>query len=431
MESILYGYEVNFLTWLYLSGMLIVAVYMRFSRFWSSRNLDLLLLLATSPGLALVSNDTTRTFGFVWLLVACGLIVIRALVDPWLRWRPRFEQNMNPPGMLFLGSCAMLFLAVRAFTADMPHETQRTFERAGAVVDRDATDPAADPETGDSGPAMTGIAAVNSFLFAANADRALAMLSHLAVVIGLLIVGRRVFESPGTGVAMATLYLFIPSTAFDVGAVDRVLPAALTLWAFVVHRHPRAAGAMLGVACGTQLFPMFLLPVWGTYYGKAGIKRFLTGLIVAAVISVASLAFTSTDPDAFVRQSLGSFNPYLIALNGGHVEGFWGADGWAPYRIPVLAAYLLLALLFAVLPRKKSLEMLLAQSLILIVATQFWYPDNGGVYIQWYLPLLLLMMFRPRLPATFLDENEALNASRRSESTHNDRVGLPKNASLN
>ena len=430
MNSVLIGYDVSLSTWLYLSGMLIVAVYFRFGRVWSSRNLDLLLLLSVSPGLLFAQQDSTRVFGFVWLLVACGLFVIRAAIDPLLRWRPRFEQNMNPSGMLFLGCCAMLFLGVRAVTVDMPDETARTFERAEAVIERDASEQDAKPEDDAPGPAMTGIAAVTRYFFENYADRSLAICSHLAVVIGLLIAGRRIFESPSTGVAMATLYLVLPCTAFDVGAVNHVLPAALTLWAFVLHPYPRAAGAMLGVACGTQLFPLFLLPVWVTYYGSAGLRRFLTGLIVAAAISLASLAFTSTGPDAFVRQSLGSFNPYLIALNGGELAGFWGDDAWAPYRLPVLAAYFIMAACFAFLPRKKSLEVLLSQSVILVVSTQFWYPDDGGTYVQWYLPLLLLMMFRPRLPSAFGDSVEESVVRRRSESTHADRIVLPSNARL-
>jgi hypothetical protein len=28
---------------------------------------------------------------------------------------------------------------------------------------------------------------------------------------------------------------------------------------------------------------------------------------------------------------------------------------------------------------------------------QFWYADQGGVYVLWYLPLLLMLVFRPNL----------------------------------
>jgi hypothetical protein len=31
------------------------------------------------------------------------------------------------------------------------------------------------------------------------------------------------------------------------------------------------------------------------------------------------------------------------------------------------------------------------------VAAQMWYPDDIGTYVLWYLPLFLLVIFRPRL----------------------------------
>jgi len=32
-----------------------------------------------------------------------------------------------------------------------------------------------------------------------------------------------------------------------------------------------------------------------------------------------------------------------------------------------------------------------------VASIQFWYADQGGVYVLWYLPLLLLLVFRPNL----------------------------------
>jgi hypothetical protein len=32
-----------------------------------------------------------------------------------------------------------------------------------------------------------------------------------------------------------------------------------------------------------------------------------------------------------------------------------------------------------------------------MLATQFWLPNGGGLYMAWYLPLLLLTIFRPNL----------------------------------
>ena len=32
-----------------------------------------------------------------------------------------------------------------------------------------------------------------------------------------------------------------------------------------------------------------------------------------------------------------------------------------------------------------------------MLGTQFWHPGAGGIYVGWYLPLLLLTVFRPNL----------------------------------
>jgi hypothetical protein len=32
-----------------------------------------------------------------------------------------------------------------------------------------------------------------------------------------------------------------------------------------------------------------------------------------------------------------------------------------------------------------------------MLGTQFWHPHGGGLYMAWYLPLLLLTVFRPNL----------------------------------
>jgi len=41
----------------------------------------------------------------------------------------------------------------------------------------------------------------------------------------------------------------------------------------------------------------------------------------------------------------------------------------------------------------------LALTAAVLIGIQFWYADQGGVYVLWYLPLLLLLVFRPNLSA--------------------------------
>ena len=445
MDTLLYGYQVNGPTWAYLSALLAAAVYFRFGRVWSSRNLDLVLLWSLAPGVLMARGEAYRTAGFVWLMVVTALLVARAFVDPWQKWRPRFDQNMNEAGMLFLGVCSLLFLGARALSDPFPEATARTLARADALIERTAVEdpspaaaaaPAVEGVDAAAGPGAPLIAVPFDWLFENAAPRALAVLAHLAIVLGLLYAGRRTFDSPKTGVAMATLYLIFPVTAYDVGAVNHLLPAALTMWAFVVHARPGRAGVLLGLAGATQVFPLLLVPVWAMYYGRAGVKKFLLGFALSLAAAAGSLVLVSEDAESFARLVLGSFYPYVQMLSAApgaeatDAGGVWsGGPGRSMYRLPVVVAYGLLCVLFTAAPRPKTLEMLLAQSAVLVLATQFWVPGGGGLLVVWYLPLLLLLMFRPRLPDPFVVE-EPTASVRAAEPARPGRGGAVKTGTL-
>ena len=56
MNQILLHYQkVDPTTWAYLSSLLMVSLFFKFSRFWSVRNFDLVLLIMLAPGLLLVN----------------------------------------------------------------------------------------------------------------------------------------------------------------------------------------------------------------------------------------------------------------------------------------------------------------------------------------------------------------------------------------
>ena len=120
MEEILSDYHVNLATWFYLSLLLIVAVFFRFGRVWSLRNLDLVLLLSLSPGLVLVEIKGQEDLGYVWLFVVTGLLLLRLFCDPLFQRRPPLEQNLNKPGLAFLGLAALVFLMTKVITEPPP-----------------------------------------------------------------------------------------------------------------------------------------------------------------------------------------------------------------------------------------------------------------------------------------------------------------------
>src|SRR5262245_48989538 len=56
MSEILFQYyKIHPTTWVYVSSLLIIAVYFKFNRFWSVRNLDLMMLILLAPGMLMVN----------------------------------------------------------------------------------------------------------------------------------------------------------------------------------------------------------------------------------------------------------------------------------------------------------------------------------------------------------------------------------------
>ncbi len=415
MDAILrqYGYAVSDATWFYLSLLLIVAVFFRFNRILSLRNLDLALLLLIAPGLLLVQHGSS--YGHVWLFVVTGCWLIRLFSDSFWKRRPLLEQNLNSAGMAFLAVSVFVLLVSKALTDELPTGTVETVRRADELVKRhDTTQEQSETKEVQAGPTaslLTAPVVAASGLMVPEgspkeeedrsttvekvAARTTAVLAHLAVVLGLWLLGKRLFGDANSGLAMATLYLLLPCTAIDVGRVNHVLPAALIVWAFVCYRNPLIAGGLMGLACGTLLFPLFLLPLWAVFYGKQGAGRFALSLGLVAAVLIASLLLTSADSNSFTQQILGSIDWSSLTLDAKPVEGFW--EEYPVYRIPVIVAFFVMLLTLTFLPREKNLEHLLGHSTAIVVGTQLWYPQQGGAYVLWYLPLLMAVVFRPKL----------------------------------
>jgi hypothetical protein len=405
MDYILQGYQVNEATWFYLSLLLIVAVFFRFNRLWSLRNVDLILLLSISPGLLLL-NSLHPTFGYAWLFVCTGLLLLRLFLDPIFKRWPLLEQNLNASGLAFLCFAAFAFQVTKVATEPPAASTVASVRQADELLRRKDGSTARASSEIVSGPATTLITATTAVaparLVAHNSNRVvsaeliaariIACLSHLAVIVGLIYLGKRHLGDIRLGVAMATLYLLLPSTAYQVSNVDHVLPAALVIWSLAFYYKPMIAGGLMGLACGTVFFPAFLLPLWVAFYGRQGAIRFVAALGIVASVLIGTLALTAADSQSFI----GSIDWSILQFQNGEGVGFWAAIS-PVYRLPVMAVFLVGVVMMTIFPRRKSIEHLMAHSAAIVVATQLWYPQHGGIYVMWYLPLVLGVVFRPRL----------------------------------
>jgi hypothetical protein len=449
MSDILLYYErVNPTTWVYLSSLLIIALFFKFSRLWSVRNLDLIGLILLAPGLLFViygqekGTEASQQTGYIWLFTVGGFFLIRMLLDPMMVRRPLLEPNLSVGGLTFLGISLLIFLMANVVT-DNPSAKHPPAGDEGTVATIPAPDANSEPESKPAeaateeplalyGPGFPWVFQVfqlptrllftrdqhaqpatisrehesQQFLRLATA-RTVAILSTLAIVIGLVTIGYRHFDNIKTGIAASVLYLLLPYTAIltgrymdvesaHIGQVYHVLLAALLVWALALYRRPLVSGILLGLAIGMFYYPIFLLPLWCSFYWQRGVLRFAGGVLSMLVLLVAILYFHPYGPSfvADLRQMFGWILPRVE-----HLQGFWNLKDFnAPiYRIPVLVTFVAMCITFAVWPAQKNLGTLLSCSTAVMLGTQFWHALGGGQLMGWYLPIMILTIFRPNL----------------------------------
>jgi hypothetical protein len=400
----------NAATWFYFSLLLTVALFFQFTRLLSIRNLDLLMLFLLVPGFLLVqesaalarSDDVAlqvrssneRALGYGWLLIGSLYWFVRAVIDLALVRRPAMSANLNIQGLSWLGVALFVCLTAVALrpTPDQqelaqvgkrPAPIEKVQETATAVVQQAQT-----TNGSHASPAEARFWAV----------RGLAMLCHAAVLAGLVMIGWRHFGDLTTGVGTAALYTLLPYTAYNIGQVHHVLPAAFLLWAVFCYRRPTIAGWLLGLAAGASVFPALLFPLWFGFYSRRGGSRFGLAFLISTTVSVGVTALVLSigqgGLNLVTALQLTDWKPWSAP----NTESIWMGTHWA-YRLPVFVLFVGFLVVVTVWPTPKNLSHLLAQSAAVLIGVQFWHADRGGLYVLWYLPLLLLMVFRPNLTA--------------------------------
>ncbi|NNE00123.1 MAG: hypothetical protein HKN47_22615 [Pirellulaceae bacterium] len=333
--------------------------------------------------------------GFIYLFVIQSLILLRLLMDPLMVRRPLLDPNLTTGGLYFISISLFIFMMGNVVTSTPRIQVMQgpqlgpgyaLMHRLPTITTRPVSDalagaePMVQPDLDPSQQRWTMIAKV------------LAILAHLAIVTGIVMIGNRHFGNLRAGVGAATLYLMLPYTAQMTGRVDHALPAALLLWAIFMYRKPMVSGILLGLAAGLVYYPLFLLPLWCSFYWRRGVRRFSVGVV--ATLTVLMLLLSIGGTESFVdhlRLMFGVRRPIMDP------SGVWGL-GWSPiWRLPVIVGFVILCVFFAFWPSPKNLGTLISCSAAVMTAAQFWHGYGGGLYIAWFLPLLLLTIFRPNL----------------------------------
>jgi hypothetical protein len=452
-------------TWVLLSSFLLLSIYFVFQRFFSIRNLDVLLLLLLSPGLLMVYEgrkiqlDDPRSvsarqlvslgrsqgnsvdaglksfkwvssqqgsesgeavegepqaeydatgeaspllnaqslefYGFGALLFACSLLTIRMLVDPAFVRRPLLIPNLSIGGLVFIGVCLFFFLMSIVVTST-PHEQEVRGPTLGPGYSFLHMLPQlpTTPEVGIGLSEMTQVESGRGARWLPNVARILAVLSNLIIILSIIGVGYWHFDNAKTGIGCAVMYLLLPYTAQMAGNLEHALPAAFMSLAILAYRQPLLSGALMGLAAGLVYHPLFLLPLWISFYWKRGLSRWICGVCCALLLLVGLLLLQGWQE--FLEHLSRMFGLWLPRMDG--LEGIWGPGRIQPdFRLPVLVGFILLSASYAIWPSRKNLGTLMSGTAVVMLAAQFWHGYGGGLFMAWFLPFVLLTIFRPNL----------------------------------
>ena len=190
--------------------------------------------------------------------------------------------------------------------------------------------------------------------------RTTSILGHLAIVLAMVMVGYWHFDNLQTGIAAASLYLLSPYTGQMTNYVYHVVPTAILAWSIVFYRKPILSGILIGIAGGMFFYPLFLLPLWISYYWQRGLIRFLIGLgsaILSLVVLLFIYAYISGDLSIFLEGIHQMFGMRGVARE--YLSGFWVFHS-PVFRIPVIVASAVMACSFAIWPVQKNLGTLIS-----------------------------------------------------------------------
>jgi hypothetical protein len=353
--------------------------------------------LDTSTEENFTSSELQR-IGFLYLLTIQAFILVRMMLDPIMSRRPLLDPNLTAGGLMFLGISLFVFMMANVVRSDPQTQYNQGPELGpGYALMRMLPSIPTLPihHQADGFPTDTRPEPTAAEKQLAVVAKVLAILAHLGIVSAIILISNRHFGNTRAGVGCATLYLILPYTAQMTGRVDHALPAAFLLWAVLTYRRPMIAGMFVGLAGGLVYYPLFLLPLWISFYWKRGVRKFIVG--TASMLALLMLALWFDDSSTLadhLQHMYGVLSPLREAET---LQGLW-ALGWNPFwRLPVIVAYVILSAFFAIWPAQKNLGTILSGSAALMIAAQFWHGESGGLYIAWFLPLLLLTIFRPNL----------------------------------
>ena len=381
-------------TWFYFSAILVVAMLFRFNKVFCLRNLDLITLYGPMPGYLLLvsrsgSGEISQTLGYGILVGWSIYFVFRCLVDMGLEYRPSHIANLNTAGLSWL--CIALFISLVGISLVPPEENS-----IGPGISKFPVE-----KIRAHGDFAIGVKASESLSQVRLwTERGLSLACHLGIVSGLILVTWRFFVNWESGMAAAACHLVLPYSflltphnEWGIGRWEDPWLMVLLLHAIFFCRKPMTAGFCVGIAIGSLIFPLVVLTAWIGFFRGRERYRFLVGVLSMSLGTLCLVLMGGLVEPWRLSPDWLPWNEPLATS-----RSIWHSVPWAwAYRLPVFILHGILIVLALFWPQPKHIGHLIAQNTLLLACTQWWLGDKGGAHILWYLPMFLLLVFRPSL----------------------------------
>jgi hypothetical protein len=409
-----YGRQANYwYVWAPLA-LIFALAFLRTDKIYSLRNLDIAVLLSF-----LVSHGFFRAGESYWAVLLwypplLYLIGRTLLVGFGYGERVEKTSNFPPPVLFLLGALASsLILGLNVYS--------RVFDVGysgvlGADLITNGTLPYGNMPDNESngdtyGPLnyllyipfvrIFGWSGERDYLLAAHV---VAVLAFVIVAVAMFIVGQRYAGVQG-GAALFFAWTAFPYTLYSTNLnTNDLIVAAIMAVGIAMLGSPLARGASVAAGFAVKLFPLILVPLWMLHDGP---RRFPILRFVLGGVSVVLLTFWVLTLDGDPIGGVRIFYERTLGYQGNR-ETPWTIFTQVPeldfLREPLIMLVILLALLVAVLPKKRTIRRLAAFSAALVIAFELTLNYWFYTYITWFVPLVFLTLLLATSNKTALDE---------------------------
>jgi hypothetical protein len=232
------------------------------------------------------------------------------------------------------------------------------------------------------------------------AARAAALTFDLLTGLGLFFLGRRLRRHGGgtlLGAALAFAWFSYPYTLFVLAySFNDALVAFLLVMSLMAVTRSGISGATTAVAAAVKFAPAAVAPLFATAPAQ---RRLRSSILFATTFAAVTLAlFLPFIPDGGIREL------YERTVGFQADRPPWGS-AWAlsshldPAQPVIRAAAIVLSVLVAVVPARKTAEQLAALAVAVLVSFQlglsYWIPS----YVVWFAPFVFVAIFLPYVAA--------------------------------